>query len=77
MERHLRPHIAEPLREEVRRTHPELEGSEDMLHRAAPNRHHVWVPVQPVLSGLQNGFMLPAFNAALLARGAFVFQGTG
>ena len=29
MERHLCPHIAEPLREEVRRAHPELEGSED------------------------------------------------
>jgi hypothetical protein len=71
------PHIAHPSHQEVRRPHPELEGSEDVLDRTASNRHHIWIPVQPVLGSLQNGFMLPAFNAALLARGALVFQGTG
>ena len=77
MERHLCPHIAEPLREEVRRPHPELKGPEDMLDRAASNRHHIWFPVEPFLGGLQNGFMLPALNAALPARGALFFQRTG
>ena len=77
MERHLCPHIAEPLCEEVSRTHPELEGSEDVLDRAAPNRHHIWVPIEPFLGGLQNGFVLPALNAAFLARGASFFQRTG
>ena len=31
-----------------------------MLHGAATHRHHIWVPVQPVLGRLQNGLMLPA-----------------
>ena len=77
MERHLRPHIAEPFHQEVRRAHPELEGSERMFCRAAPFGHRVRAPVQPVLGSLQDGFMLPALDAALPARRAFFFQWTG
>src|SRR5262249_8413275 len=47
-----------------------------MLYGTAPHRHHIWVFIQPVLSGFENGFMLPAFDAALPARSALLFQRT-
>ncbi len=77
MKRHLRLHIVQAFHQEVCRAHPKLESSEGMLHGAAPHRHYTWGPVQPVLGGLQNGFMLPTFNAALPAGGAFFFERTG
>jgi hypothetical protein len=56
--------------------HPELQGSEGMLHGTAPHRHHIWVFIQPVLGGFKIGFMLPALDAALPARCALLFQRT-
>jgi hypothetical protein len=64
----------QPFHKEMRLPHPELQGSEGMLHRAAPYSHYIWLLVQPVLNSLKCRFVLPAFNAALLASSAFFFQ---
>ena len=77
MERHFCLHIVQLPHQKVRRAHPELQGSECMLHGAAPHGHHIWVFIQPLLGGIQNGLMLPALNAALLAGGALFFQRAG
>ncbi len=46
-----------------------------MLHGAAPHRHYTWVLVQPLLGRLQNGLVLPTFNAALPAVVHFSLSG--
>ena len=77
MERHFGLHIVQRLHQKVRRAHPELQGSECMLHGAAPHRHDIRIAVQPVLDRFQNRLVLPALNAALLAGGALFFQRAG
>jgi len=48
-----------------------------MLDRLAPKRDLVGTIVEPLLDALQDILVLPAADAALLARGAPVLDGAG
>ena len=62
---------------EVRMAHPAFDGSERMLDRFAALAHLLRVFVEPPLDSLENMFVLPAGNPALLVRGALILDRAG
>ncbi len=60
----------ERLHLEVGRTHPGFDRPEGMLDGFAPLAHLLRMRVEPPLDGLEDFFVFPAGNPALLARGA-------
>jgi len=71
---HLRTHLGQLSRQEVRRTHPLFERPEGMLNRPLSDSHHLWCVAQPKLHVLQYVLMLPASNSSFRARCALQFQ---
>jgi hypothetical protein len=67
----------EPIRQEVRRSHPGLHRAEGMLDGLAPLTHGMWVLIEPALHGLKHGLVLPAGDATLLACGAAALDRAG
>ncbi len=71
---HVQGHFgADPVQRlhlEVCSAHPVFDGSKWMLDGFAPLAHLLRMRVEPPLDGREDGFVLPAGNPALLARGA-------
>ncbi len=59
------------------RSHPVFDGPERMLDGFAPLAHLLRVLVKPLLDGLENVFVLPAGDPALLALGRPIAKATG
>jgi hypothetical protein len=59
---------------EVGGAHPGLEGAERVFDGRAADAHALRRAVQPVPHGVDDGFMLPALDPALLAGRALGFQ---
>ena len=74
-QRHLGADVLQPLHQEVGGAHPGLDGPEGMLDRLAPLTHGPRVLIEPPLDGFKDIFVLPARDAALLARRALVLHG--
>ena len=60
---------------EVRRSHLRLDGTERVFDRLPPLAHLLRVLVEPPLNGLENLFVFPAADSALLARGVTGLDG--
>ncbi len=75
VQRHFGADPFQRLHLEVRRAHPGLDGAERVLGRLAPPTHLLRMLVEPLLDGLENVLVLPAGDAALLARGAAMLDG--
>ena len=76
MQTHFRTDMFKGFHQEVSRPHPELERTEDMFNGTPPLFHLSWVPVQAILHRIQDTFVFPAPDPALLAGGALRFQRT-
>ncbi|EEF27452.1 conserved hypothetical protein [Ricinus communis] len=64
---HLRTHSPERPGQEVCRTHPVLQRTEDMLDGTSADGHCVGFPVKPALHGFQCALVFPASDAAIVA----------
>src|SRR5262249_46969556 len=66
---HVEAHLgADPLegpRQEVGRSHPSFDGAERVLHGLSSNAHNVRLLLQTLLHGIDDGFVLPSFDATL------------
>ena len=62
------------LGQQMRATHPELDGPEGVLHRLAPDTHAVGCVIQSVLHGLDSIFMRPSSDASFSAGSAFLLD---
>ncbi len=68
-----RTHMFKGLHQEMRRSHPELERTEDMFD-GTPSLFHLYrIPFQTILHRIQNAFMLPSPDPSFLASGALRF----
>lgn len=64
---HLRAHSPERPGQEVCRTHPVLERTEDMLDGTSADSHCIGLPVEPALHGFQCVLVFPSSDAAIVA----------
>jgi hypothetical protein len=60
VQRHFGTYVLERFHLEVRRSHPRLYRAEWMLDSLAAHAHLVWVPIEPRLHGLKDGFVFPS-----------------
>ncbi len=67
----------ERLHLEVGSAHPVFDGPEWMLDGFAPLAHLLRMRVEPPLDGFEEGFVFPAGDPALLARGAAILDRAG
>jgi hypothetical protein len=51
-----------------------FERTEDMLDSTPADRHCIWLPVEPSLHGIQYMFVLPSFDAAIVAGRTSVLE---
>ena len=77
MQGHFRTDPFERLHLEMCIAHPVFDGSKWVLDGFAPLAHLFRMLVEPLLDGLEDVFVLPAGNPALLARGAAILDGAG
>jgi len=73
---HFGADLLQRLHLEVGIAHPVFDGPEWMLDGFAPLTHLLRVLVEPPLDRLKNGFVLPAGDPTLLARGAVLLDRT-
>src|SRR5204862_3913607 len=59
VQRHFGTDVLERLHLEVRRSHPRLYRAEGVLDSLAAYAHLIWIPIEPGLHGLKDGFVLP------------------
>ena len=59
------------------RAHPGLDGAERVLHGLPPDAHDIRCLIQAPLHGVDDGLMLPALDATLLAGRALRFDRAG
>src|SRR6185503_5953376 len=76
-EGHLGGDLRQGFRQEVGGAHPRLHRAEWMLDGLAALTHLLRVLIEPALDGLEDMFMLPAWDPALAARRALWFERTG
>ena len=57
--RHFGTDVLERLHLEMRRSHPRLYRAEGVLDSLAAYAHLIWIPIEPGLDGLKDGFVLP------------------
>ena len=76
MKTHLGAHARQRLGQEVGPTHPVLDGSERMFHCLSSYPHHLGLTVQTILHRIEDGFVFPARDAPIVARGALRFERT-
>jgi len=74
VQRHFGRDIGQPLHQKVRRTHPHLQRGERMLDGFAAHTHGLRVLIEPRLRGLDDVFVFPAFDAALVGRCALILE---
>src|SRR6266481_7232441 len=74
MQRHFGADVLERFHLEVRRSHPRLYRAEGMLHSLAAHTHLVRIAIEPRLHGLEDGFVFPTRDPALLASRALALQ---
>src|SRR5262249_52792851 len=67
---HFSAYMVKRPHEEVRRTHPVLQSSEDMLDGASSHFHGVRLAIQAALHCIKYCFMFPAPHATLVSRRA-------
>lgn len=72
MEAHLGADVRHRSGQKVGRAHPVLECSEDVFDRLSSQRHGVELSVQSLLHPVQNVFVFPSSDAALLAGRALL-----
>jgi hypothetical protein len=68
VQRHLGRHLRQRLHQKVRRRHPHLQRAKRMLDGFAAHTHGLRVLIEPRLRGLDDVFVFPAFDAALVGR---------
>jgi hypothetical protein len=74
IQRHFGRYIGQSLHQKVRRTHPHLQGGERMLDGFAAQTHGLWVLIEPRLRGLDDVFVFPAFDTALVGGCALILE---
>ena len=67
MQAHLGANVFKRLHQEVRRSHPELQRTEDMLDGVAPLPHLSGIAIEAMLHRVQYGFALPSPDAPCTA----------
>lgn len=72
---HLGADVLDASSQEVRPTHPVLEGPEHVFDGRLAHEHRLGLPVQPLLHLLKNRFVLPAPYAPFVPGRALSFQG--
>lgn len=75
MQAHFGAHVGHRSGQEVGRAHPVLERSEDVFDRLSSQRHGVEISVQPFLHPVQDVFVFPSSDAALLAGRTLLVDG--
>src|SRR5437879_4800520 len=71
---HFGADVLERFHLEVRRSYPRLHRAEGMLHSLAAHAHLVRISIEPRLHGLEDGFVFPTRDPALLASRALALQ---
>jgi hypothetical protein len=67
MKAHLGAYTRKRLGEKVRGAHPELDRAKGMFHRAPSHPHDIWLPIEPLLHGIENIRMFPALDTPVFA----------
>src|SRR6185295_5960749 len=71
---HFGAYMMKCLHEEVRRTHPVLQRSEDMLNRPSSHFHGLRLAIQATLHCIKYRLMFPAPHATLVSRRALSLE---
>src|SRR3978361_303146 len=66
---HFGADVGQPARQEVRRTHPVLERSEDVFDGASTQRHGLGLLIQAPLHRIEHPLVLPARDSSIVAGG--------
>jgi hypothetical protein len=74
VQRHFSRYLRQRLHQKVRRTHPHLQHGERMLDGFAAHTHGWWVLIEPRLRGLDDVFVFPALDTALVRRCALILE---
>jgi len=75
MQTHLGFDPFQSLRQQVCRSHPQLDRPERVLDGLASNSHRIRKVIQARLHGFEYGLALPTRNASLFALRAFLLDG--